>query len=196
MTATIRLAADADAPAFVDIYAPVVRETVISFELEPPDAAEFRTRMNNVLALAPWFVLEKDGRIAGYAYASPFRARPAYRWTMESTVYVHAGHRGRGIGTALYAALFDCLRIQGFRGVIGGITLPNPASVALHESFGMRYVGVFEKCGFKFGAWHGVGFWETELLPRGADPPEPLTLAAAMAKPEWRAALARAAEGV
>jgi phosphinothricin acetyltransferase len=196
MPATIRLATDADCPAFVEIYTPIVQGTVISFELEPPGAAEFRARLAKVLELAPWFVLELDGRVAGYAYASVFRPRPAYRWVMESTVYVRDGHRGRGVGRALYAALFDCMRLQGFRGVIGGITLPNAASVALHEAVGMRHVGVFEKCGFKFGAWHGVGFWEMELLPRVDGVPEPLSVAAASAKPEWRAALERAVRGV
>lgn len=196
MPATIRLATDGDAEQMLEIYAPVVRDTVISFELVPPDAAEIRSRIRTILQLAPWLVCEDAGRAVGYAYASQFRARPAYRFTMETTVYVHADHRRRGVGRALYAALFECLRLQGFRGAIGGITLPNPASVALHEAIGMRRLGAFEKCGFKFGAWHDVGFWEMELLPRGADPPEPRALADVVATREWRNALERAARGV
>jgi len=196
MAATIRLAIERDAEQMLAIYAPVVEGTTISFELTPPDAAEFRSRIRAVLERAPWLVCDDGGRVTGYAYASQFRARPAYRFTMESTVYVHADHRRRGIGRALYTALFNCLRSQGFLGVIGGITLPNAASVALHESMGMRRVGSFEKCGFKFGAWHDVGFWEMELAPRTAEPREPLSLAAAAALPEWRDALERAVRGV
>jgi len=196
MSVTLRLAAEADAESILAIYAPVVRDTAISFELTPPDAAEIRSRIRGVMANAPWLVCVDGGRVIGYAYASQFRARPAYRFTMESTVYVHADHRGRGVGRLLYTALFDCLRIQGFLGVIGGITLPNAASVALHEAMGMRRVGSFEKCGFKFGAWHDVGFWEMELAPRTAEPREPMSLADAAATPQWRDALERAARGV
>jgi len=193
MSVTLRLATEDDADAVLAIYAPVVRDTAISFELTPPDAAEVRSRIRNLLAHAPWLVCVDGGSVIGYAYAAQFRARPAYRFTMESTVYVHADHRGRGVGRTLYTALFDCLRIQGFLGVIGGITLPNAASVALHESMGMRRVGSFEKCGFKFGAWHAVGFWEMELAPHAAEPREPMSLAEAAATPQWRDALERVA---
>jgi L-amino acid N-acyltransferase YncA len=193
MPAAIRLAAESDAAAMLAIYAPVVRETAISFELTPPDEIEFRSRIAAVMRLAPWLVLEDGHALCGYAYASVFRPRPAYRFTMETTVYVDAAHRGRGVGRALYSALLDGLRLQGFRRVVGGITLPNPASVALHESAGFRHVGVFAKCGFKFGSWHDVGFWDLELAPHVDVPPEPKSLGELAANPLWREALTRAA---
>ncbi len=189
MPATIRLATEADAAAMLDIYAPVVEDTVISFELVPPSVDEFRSRVRDVLPHAPWLVLEEDGRVAGYAYASKFRARPAYRFTVETTVYVHGERRGRGVGRALYSSLLACLRLQGFRRAVGGITLPNAASVALHESMGFAKCAVFAKVGFKFGAWHDVGFWELELAPQLADPPEPRALEDVAATPEFSALL-------
>jgi phosphinothricin acetyltransferase len=189
MPPSIRLAAEADAEAFAAIYAPVVRDTAISFELTPPTPDDFRRRIRDVTAFAPWLVLEEDGRVAGYAYASSFRARPAYRFTIETTVYVHADHRGRGVGRSLYRALLACLRLQGFRRAIGGITLPNAASVALHEASGFTRCAVFAKVGFKFGAWHDVGFWELELAPHVADPPELRAISELAATPEFRSAL-------
>lgn len=170
----IRLATEADAEAVAEIYAPVVRDTAISFEMLPPDAAAFRERIKDVLRLAPWLVREDDGRITGYAYASIFRARPAYRFTVETTVYVREGQRGRGVGRSLYDDLLPRLVRQGFRRAIGGITLPNAASVALHEALGFTPVGVFRAVGFKFGRWHDVGFWERELGPLVDAPPETL----------------------
>ena len=190
---SIRLATAADAAPMLAIYAPVVRETSISFEVEPPDEDEFAERVRAVLRLAPWIVAQIGGEVAGYAYGSSFRARPAYRFTVETTVYVHADHRRRGVGRALYAALLHCLRLQGFRRAIGGITLPNAASVALHEACGFRPVGVFDKVGFKFGRWHGVGFWDMELADHVAAPPEPLSVADAAALPQWSEGLDRAA---
>lgn len=169
----IRFATEGDAEAVAAIYAPVVRDSAVSFELVPPDGAEFRRRMREVLALAPWLVLEEEGSIAGYAYASAFRARPAYRFTVETTVYVRADARGRGVGRALYDDLLPRLVRQGFRRAVAGVTLPNPASVRLHEAAGFTPCGVFRRVGFKFGAWHDVGFWERELAPPVDEPPEP-----------------------
>jgi phosphinothricin acetyltransferase len=189
MPAQIRLAAESDAAAMVDIYAPVVRDTVISFELVPPTVDEFRARVRDISAFAPFLVYEQDGRVVGYAYASKFRARAAYRFTVETTVYVHADFRGRGVGRALYDALLRCLRLQGFRRAIGGITLPNAASVGLHEATGFTKCAVFAKVGFKFGAWHDVGFWELELAPHVADPTEPRAIDELAATEEFRSAL-------
>jgi phosphinothricin acetyltransferase len=173
----------------VDIYAPVVRDTVISFELVPPTVDEFRARVREIAAFAPFLVHETDGRVVGYAYASKFRPRPAYRFTVETTVYVHADHRGRGVGRALYSALLKCLRLQGLRRAIGGITLPNAASVALHETMGFTQCAAFAKVGFKFGGWHDVGFWELELAPHVDDPPEPRDIGELAASPEFSALL-------
>jgi len=189
MPATIRLFVESDAAAMAAIYAPVVEGTAISFELVPPSVDEFRSRVRDISASAPCLVYVEDGRVVGYAYASKFRPRPAYRFTVETTVYVHADHRGRGVGRALYTALLRCLRLQGFRRAVGGITLPNPGSVGLHEAMGFTKCAVFAKVGFKFGGWHDVGFWELELAPHVADPPEPRAIAELAATGEFRSAL-------
>jgi phosphinothricin acetyltransferase len=185
----LRLAGEDDAPAVLAIYGPVVRDTPISFELEPPSPAEMAERIRSTLELTPWLLAEAEGRVAGYAYADPFRARPAYQWTAETTVYVHPDFQRRGVGRALYRALLAALRAAGYRSAVGGITLPNPASVALHESLGFLPVGVFRAAGFKQGRWHDVGFWQLELAP--GDPPAapPRPLAALLGTPEWEAAL-------
>jgi phosphinothricin acetyltransferase len=137
-------------------------------------------------------VVDGDGRIAGYAYAGPFRARPAYQWTAEATVYVDPGFRRRGVGRALYTALLDALRAMGYRSAVGVVTLPNPASVALHEELGFRPAGVVRAAGFKLGAWHDVGFWQAEL--KGPEPPEapPLTVQELAGRPDWATILAHA----
>src|SRR5258706_11941380 len=139
----IRLATDDDAAAIAEIYAPIVRDSATSFELVPPGADEMRARVRDVLKLAPWLVREDDGVVVGYAYATKFRARPAYRFTVETSIHVREGVRGRGVGRSLYDELFRRLAAQGFRRLVAGITLPNAASVALHEAFGFAPVGVF-----------------------------------------------------
>jgi len=191
----IRLAAEDDADDVLAIYGPVVRDTVVSFELEPPSREEMQQRMRSTLERTPWLVAEDGPGAWGYAYAGSFRARPAYQWTTEVTVYVHASHRGKGVGRALYTSLLAILRAAGYRSAVGGITLPNAASVALHDSLGFRPVGVFEAAGFKFGGWHDVGFWQLQL--RGPEPPSspPRGLSALVATPEWEAAL-RAGAGL
>ncbi len=174
MPLRIRMATGDDAAAMAEIYAPVVRDTAISFELVPPTEDEFRSRIRGFLDLAPCLVAEDGGRVVGYAYGSAFRARPAYRFSVETTVYVREGERRRGVARALYGDLLPRLQRQRFRTAIAGVTLPNPASVGLHESLGFRPVGVFHRVGFKFGAWHDVGFWERPFGEFPADPPEPL----------------------
>ena len=187
--ARIRLATEDDAPACLAIYRPVVLDSVISFELEPPSREEMRRRIRSTLERTPWLLAEDAATVWGYAYAGPFRARPAYQWTTETTVYVQAGHRGKGVGKALYAALLGILRAAGYRSAVGGITLPNPASVALHETLGFRPVGSFKAAGFKFGAWYDVGFWQLELSSDEAPVGPPCSLAALVGTPEWDAAL-------
>jgi L-amino acid N-acyltransferase YncA len=185
----IRLATEEDAAACLAIYAPVVEASAVSFELEPPSVEEMRGRIRSTLERTPWLVVEEGTVVWGYAYAAPFRARPAYQWTTEATVYVHHDHRGKRVGRALYTALLAVLRAADYRNVVGGITLPNPASVALHEGLGFRPTGAIRAAGFKLGGWHDVGFWQIQL--RGdlapAGPPRPL--AHLLATPEWEAAL-------
>jgi phosphinothricin acetyltransferase len=169
----IRLATPADAPALQAIYAPIVAGTVISFELTPPTVGEMADRIRKTLPAYPWLVLERDGQILGYAYAGAHRARPAYRWSVDVSVYVAEAGRRRGIGRALYERLLALLRRQGFQAAFAGIALPNPASVALHEAVGFVPLGIYRDVGFKLGAWHDVGWWQCPVGDRPADPAEP-----------------------
>jgi phosphinothricin acetyltransferase len=122
----------------------------------------------------PWLVAERDGGVTGYAYASPHRARAAYRWGADVSVYLDERERGRGSGRALYGALLPVLRDLGYTGAYAGITLPNPASVALHESMGFSLVGVYRRVGYKLGGWHDVGWWQLVLAdPLPEVPAEP-----------------------
>jgi L-amino acid N-acyltransferase YncA len=175
-TITIRSAvASQDAAACAAIYAPSVERTAISFEEVAPSPAELGARIERLAATHPWLVAESGGEVVGYAYACPHAARPAYRWAADVSIYVAAGRQGEGVGRALYMELFERLRHQGMRTAVAGITLPNPASIALHEALGFSRVGVLEKIGWKDGAWRDVGWWQLELAPGGAEaPPEPL----------------------
>jgi phosphinothricin acetyltransferase len=170
----IRAARPADAAAIAAIYAPYVTGSVVSFETEAPDAAEIARRMAADAGKYPWLVAcDGDGASLGYAYATAFRTRPAYRFSVETTVYVAGDAHKRGIGGSLYAALLPMLEAQGFAQAIAAITLPNPASVALHERFGFRRIGAYEEVGFKQGGWHSVGLWQRALAPLGDAPAEP-----------------------
>jgi L-amino acid N-acyltransferase YncA len=167
--------ADRDAAACLEIYAPFVRDTSVSFEERVPTVEEFRDRIRSTTATHPWLVLEVEGRIVGYAYASPHRARAAYRWAADVTVYVAPSCRRAGAGRRLYAELLERLRRQGFGVACAGIALPNEASVGLHRAMGFEPVGVYKRIGWKAGAWHDVAWWQLELSPAtDAAPPEPL----------------------
>ena len=159
----IRLARADDAVQVAAIYRPVVLDTIISFEVEPPSADEMRARIEKTLATFPWLVFERDGAVAGYAYASRHRERSAYQWSVDVSCYVSEDARGRGVGAALYRALLRILARQGFRMAFAGIALPNPASVRLHESVGFTPVGVYREAGYKFGAWHDTGWWQCRV---------------------------------
>lgn len=172
---TIRLAGPADAAGIAEIYAPIVAETPISFETQVPTTQEFEARITAALELAPWLVCADaaTGAIVGYAYGSKHSERAAYAWSANVSIYVREGLRRTGVGRALYTALFALLRLQGFRAAHAGVTLPNAASVGLHESLGFKPVGVYRAVGFKHGQWHDVGWWQLELAPR-VGCPEPL----------------------
>jgi L-amino acid N-acyltransferase YncA len=160
-----------DAPACAAIYAPHVEGSAVSFEERAPDAAELAARIERYGASHAWLVAEREEVVVGYAYATPFNERPAYRWSAGVSVYVADGTRGRGVGRALYGALFDRLRARGFRMACAGITLPNEASVGLHERLGFRQVGINPEIGWKNGAWRDVGWYQLELAPAGQGPP-------------------------
>jgi phosphinothricin acetyltransferase len=169
-----------DAPACAAIYAPFVRDTPVSFEEQPPSEAEIARRIASVSEGYPWLVAEVAGEVAGYAYACPHRDRAAYRWAADVTVYVGEGRRGQGVGGALYSKLLPLLARQGLRIACAGITLPNDASVALHERFGFELLGIFRSIGWKAGAWRDVGWWQVELSPptdgQPAEPGPPVRL--------------------
>ena len=159
----IRLATLADASAVAAIYRPYVEGSTISFELTAPTEAVMRERMARVLTRLPWLVCEQDGAVLGYAYASPHRDRAAYQWSVDVSVYLRPGSQRRGLGRALYSELFVLLVQQGYYTAYAGISLPNAASVGLHESFGFEPVGIYRNAGFKFEAWHDVGWWQKPL---------------------------------
>jgi L-amino acid N-acyltransferase YncA len=164
----------ADAAAVSAIYAPAVRESIATFEEAAPDAAEMMARMRAVLERLPWLVAEAAGEVIGYAYAGPHHARPGYRWSVNVSVYIAQGWQGRGVGRALYAELLHLLRRQGIVNAYAGIALPNAASVRLHEGIGMRRIAVYERVGFKFGAWHDVAWYGIRLTEPAGPPPEPI----------------------
>jgi L-amino acid N-acyltransferase YncA len=166
----VRGATATDAAACASIYAPYVTDTAITFEIEPPPAVELAERIATATRTHAWLVLEDDGRVVGYAYASPFNRRAAYRWSCEVSVYVERDRHRTGAGTALYEALLRRLRERGYRTAIAGMTLPNDASVALHRSLGFAPVGTYRRIGFKHGAWHDVA-WMQRALGGQEDPP-------------------------
>ena len=190
-SSSIRLATERDAEAVADIYAPNVTDAVISFEAEPPEADEMRRRIEVTLERYPWLVCERRGRVLVYAYAGAHGSRAAYRWSVDVSVYVHGEAHRTGVGRAVYAALFAALRLQGFYNAYAGATLPNPASVGLHEAMGFRPVGVYRGTGYKMGAWHDVGWWHLPLRERVAEPDPPADLPSVLGSEGWEAALAR-----
>jgi len=187
----VRLARPGDAARCAAIYATYVRRTAVTFETEAPSAADFRKRIADTLKLAPWLVYERGGEILGYAYAGRHRDRAAYRWSVDAAIYLDARRKGEGVGRALYSTLLDCVKLQGFRNVYGGVTLPNPASVGLHESMGFKPIGVYRRVGFKLGVWHDVGWWGLALAENVARPKEPVPLSAALRSPALGQALRR-----
>lgn len=169
----IRMATRADAPGVAAIYAPIVSETAISFEYEPPTVKEMGRRIETTLRTHPWLVAVNGG-VVGYAYAARHRERAAYAWSVDASAYVAEEWQGRGVGRALYETLVNDLRGRGFVTAFAGITLPNEASVALHEGVGFEPIGVFSAVGYKLGRWHDVGWWRLALrdeLPVDPEPP-------------------------
>jgi phosphinothricin acetyltransferase len=160
-----------DAAACAAIYAPHVEGSAVSFEERAPDAAEMRARIERYGTSHAWLVAEREGQVVGYAYATSFNERPAYRWSASVSVYVAEEARGGGVGRVLYEALFERLRERGFRMACAGITLPNEASTGLHESLGFERVGVNRSIGWKDGAWRDVGWFQMQLAPAGEGPP-------------------------
>ena len=172
MPSPIRLAREEDVPALLDIYAPYVTGTTASFEYQVPSCEEFARRLREVSACYPYLVWEEQGGLLGYAYAHAYAARPAYQWSAELTVYLRQGAARRGLGSRLYGALFDLLRLQGVRTVYGCVTAENAPSVAFHQALGFREAGRFSQVGYKHGRWLDVLWLEKPIAPAGE--PQPL----------------------
>ena len=173
----IRAAAPGDAAAIAAIYEPYVTASATSFETVAPNQAEMRRRMTEGGDLYPWFVAtDGDGTVSGYAYATRFRPRPAYRFAVETTVYLAPRAKGQGVGRMLYAELLDTLERQGFVHAIAAITLPNDPSVRLHERMGFERTGTYRAIGHKNGRWLDVGLWQRPLAPLSEAPVEPTSL--------------------
>ena len=171
---TIRLATPTDAEGILNIYAPYIEATSLTFETAVPTVEEFAQRINHYLENWPWLVCEVDGKIAGYAYASRYRERVAYQWSVECSVYIHDDFQKAGVGRALYIALFAILQKQGFNNVYAVINLPNDKSVAFHESLGFTYFTTYENVGYKLGQWKNVGWWQLQLNEYGDEPAAPI----------------------
>jgi L-amino acid N-acyltransferase YncA len=190
MAARIRMADEGDAEAVAGIYRPFVDETAVSFEIEAPNTDQIAGRISETIASYPWLVCSVDDRIVGYAYANRHRARAAYQWSVDTSVYVEANYWRYGVGRGLYTSLFRILTAQGLFNAFAGITLPNAGSVALHESMGFKPIGTYVRVGFKCGEWHDVGWWQLMLNAHDALPAAPLHLTALRQSPGWESLLA------
>jgi phosphinothricin acetyltransferase len=170
---TIRAAAGDDAVACAAIYRPYVLNTAITFEIEPPTVAEMAGRIEAAARSHAWLVAETNGDVIGYAYAGPFAARPAYRWSCEVSVYLETARRRTGAGRALYQTLLPLLIERGYRVAVAKTTLPNDAAMGLHTAMGFRPVGVHQRIGWKNGAWHDVAITQLDLITGEEAPTEP-----------------------
>ena len=191
MTARITIAQASDAEAVAAIYRPIVEATAISFEAVPPSTEDIARRILGTLPAYPWLVCEIDGRIAGYAYAARHRERAAYRWSVDTSVYIAESDRRCGVGRGLYLSLFAILAAQGYVNAFAGVTLPNAASVGLHESLGFEKVGVYSRVGYKFGAWHDVGWWQFAMKAHEPSPSVPLDIPTVQTRAGWASLIAR-----
>jgi phosphinothricin acetyltransferase len=171
MAVLIRLATEGDAAAIASLYRLYVEDSRVSFEEVAPDEREMARRMGN--PMHPWLVIEEDGKLVGFASTSPMRDRAAYRWSVETGLYLMPAAQGRRLGSRLLTAHLELLERQGFVTIVAGIALPNDASVALHEKLGFALSGIERGVGFKLGEWVDVGRWQRDLAPRSATPAEP-----------------------
>jgi phosphinothricin acetyltransferase len=160
---TIRAVTEADSSAICEIYNHYIEHSIITFEETPVAVEEMAVRIGEITAALPWYVFDRAGEVLGYAYASAWKSRCAYRYSAETTVYLAERATGQRIGTRLYERLISELRSKSFHNAIGGIALPNEASVALHESLGFEKVAHFKQVGWKFDRWIDVGYWELLL---------------------------------
>ena len=194
MAAVIRLVELNDAPEISAIYKEFVEDTAVSFETIAPTPEEIRQRISERIDQYPWIVVEVDGTVAGYAYASQHRARFHYQWSVDFTVYIHRDYRKLGLGSQLYAVLKRLSVLVGYVSAYAGIALPNEASVNLHKRIGFSEVGVYKNVGFKLGRWHDVSWWHCQLIDPPALPPQIIPLIELVDTAVWQAAFNIAAE--
>jgi L-amino acid N-acyltransferase YncA len=173
----LRLAQPSDAAGILDIYAPYIRDTSYTFETEVPSQESFARRIETYLDNWPWLVCEINGTIAGYAYGARYRERTGYQWCVESSIYIHDDYLRANIGRALYDALIDILRRQGYRNVYAVINLPNDRSVRFHESRGFAWFATYENVGYKLGRWKNVGWWQRIINEYNDEPQAPVKFA-------------------
>lgn len=189
MNATIRLARQEDAEAILAIYQPYIEHSAFSFETVVPTVAEFWNRISKVLETASWLVCAIDDNIVGYAYASPHRYRAAYGWNREVSVYVHPNYRRRKVAKALYTTLIELSKLQGYTNLLAGIVLPNPPSIAFHQSTGFQLIGTYHNVGYKFGQYHDTQWWE--LFIGDDHPTDLLSMEEVQQQASWKEAMKR-----
>ena len=172
----IRLAAEGDTASILQIYAPYITDTVISFEYQVPTQVEFCERMATIQRRYPWLVCEINDNIVGYAYASSYSGREAYNWSIDFSVYINPEFQRKNIGKALYFALIELSKLQGYYNVYTGVTIPNIKSESLHESFGFKTIGVYKDVGYKFGSWHDVKRYGLKIKEHVQSPKKPKSI--------------------
>lgn len=188
----IRLATINDSDSILKIYAPFITDTVITFEYQVPTETEFRNRMAGIQKEYPWIVCEIDNCIVGYAYASRFHEREAYQWSADFSIYIHPEYHRKHIGKALYYALCELLKLQGFYNAYALVTMPNRNSESLHESFGFKTTGVCHNVGYKLGSWHDVKWYELNLNPQPDAPEKPISIGEIENATEFKSILEKA----
>lgn len=170
----IRIATTDDAESILKIYAPYIENTSYTFETDVPTIESFKERISSYLQHWPWLVCELGGVIAGYAYGAQHRERVAYQWSVESSVYIHDDYQRMGVARALYTALINILKLQGFRNLYAVINLPNDKSVSFHEKLGFEYFATYKNVGYKLGRWKNVGWWQLQLNEYSMEPEPPV----------------------
>ncbi len=189
-----RLAMQSDSAALLEIYAPFIKDTVITFEYEVPTVEEFGARIINIVKKYPWLVCEVDGKIIGYAYASQFHERSAYDWSVDASVYVHPDFHGKKIGTALYSCLLELLKLQGFYNVYAIVTGANQGSLDFHQSLGFKPAGLYCKVGYKFNQWQDVQWLALTINDHSQLPQKPKSIQDIKETPEFDGAVSKALE--
>jgi L-amino acid N-acyltransferase YncA len=192
----IRLATQSDSKVLLEIYAPFIKDTLITFEYEVPTVAEFGSRISNIEKRYPWLVCEIDGQIVGYAYASQFNERTAYDWTVDVSVYVHPDYQRKKIAVALYSCLFELLKLQGFYSICAIITASNKRSLNFHQAFGFKTAGHYQNIGYKFDQWLDVEWLSLVIGNFNKPPQKPKSIQDIKGTPEFDLALSKALEWI